>query len=239
MLGVSIKSALKPNPGDPEGWFNDDLKFSLDLGIVKIMCGLRPANPIYATAIVRFYNQILQLDLPNELAGKWLDGKNLDMTGLLKDFQQFWALNSEKYLSRMNNVELGPHLLLSAFIQKVVLSGSASGGASRGASGGASGSARGSDGSGQVINHFINGWGFADIIVQYAGRSYVVELTMKENLRSQAQTINLFFSYMYDTPSKESWLVVFDRKSKKSWPKKLTWVTKEMENGQDIYIVGC
>jgi hypothetical protein len=54
-----------------------------------------PAKPIYAEAIMRILTQRLQKKVPKQLANRWMYGKKLDMTGLLKDFQQFWKENSK------------------------------------------------------------------------------------------------------------------------------------------------
>jgi hypothetical protein len=215
MMAASEKSALLPNRGDDFASFNDDLQFCLDLGLVKTDDGLRPANPIYANLMVRYYNENIQMEFPEELAGKWMDGQILDMTGLLKAFQQFWTLNSEKYLAGMDVKELGPHLLLSAFLQLVV------------------------GGGGQVINHFANGWGYADIFILYAGRRYVIELKIKENQRSHAKSIEQLQGYMNNLFDKEAWLVVFDSESTKTWPEKITWETETLTTGHVIHIVGC
>jgi hypothetical protein len=95
------------------------------------------------------------------------------------------------------------------------------------------------NGGGQVINQFANGWGDADIAIQYAGRSYAIELKIKENQRSEAESPDQLLRYMDHLLTKEGWLVVFDRESSKSWREKLTWETKILSAGRVIHVVGC
>ncbi|MDR0620368.1 MAG: ATP-binding protein, partial [Deltaproteobacteria bacterium] len=78
--------------------YDDALQSCLDLGLVKNGESLRPATPIYASVIVRFIGLDAQSKLPRDIKGKWMDGQNLDMTGLLRSFQQFWARLSAKFL---------------------------------------------------------------------------------------------------------------------------------------------
>ncbi|MDR1535548.1 MAG: AAA-like domain-containing protein, partial [Planctomycetota bacterium] len=65
---------------------HDDTKFCLDLGLVKISAAgaLEPANPIYREVIVRTLTHDLQARMPAELANRWMDGKKLDLTALLR-----------------------------------------------------------------------------------------------------------------------------------------------------------
>ncbi|MDR1776572.1 MAG: ATP-binding protein, partial [Desulfovibrio sp.] len=71
---------------------DDDTKFCLDLGLLKddLEMGLCPANPIYRDVIVRALNYDTQFGLPRTLSSRWMDGKNLDMSALLREFQRFW-----------------------------------------------------------------------------------------------------------------------------------------------------
>jgi hypothetical protein len=144
-----------------------------------------------------------------------MDGRSIDITGLLKEFQQFWALKSEKYFGGLLYIEAGPHILLSAFLQRVV------------------------NGGATVIEEYADGLGYADIVVKYAGQNYVIELKIKDNQESKAKSNEQLLRYMDGLLVKEGWLVIFDRKSEKRWTKKITWETVTMPEGQTIHIVGC
>jgi hypothetical protein len=137
------------------------------------------------------------------------------VTGLLKEFQKYWALESEKYLKGVLFLEAGAHILLSTFLQRVV------------------------NGGATLSNEFEDGLGYADIVIQYAGKSYVIELKIKDNEESRAKSLEQILKYMDHLLVKEGWLLVFDRDSKKSWTKKIFWNTETMPEGQIIHVVGC
>jgi hypothetical protein len=61
MLALSLESALySKKPEETLEAFNDDLQYCLDLGLLKKDDKLRPANPIYANAMVRYLNKNIQ-----------------------------------------------------------------------------------------------------------------------------------------------------------------------------------
>ncbi|MDR1871685.1 MAG: hypothetical protein LBS60_07135, partial [Deltaproteobacteria bacterium] len=84
-----------------------------------------------------------------------------------------------------------------------------------------------------------DGLGYGDIQIQYAGKNYVIETKIKDNEISRAKSLEQTLRYMDGLLVNEGWLVVFDRKSEKSWKDKITWDTKTMPNGATIHVVGC
>jgi hypothetical protein len=214
MLAMSKESALNPKSDELQATLDRDLQYCLDLGLVVKRDGaLRPANPIYASLMSRYHNKYVEV--PKEFVGKWMDATGIDMTGLLKSFQAFWAKESELYLQGSRYLETAPHGMLTAFLQKVVNAGAS------------------------VIPEFANGLGYADIVVQYAGRNYPLELKIKDNQTSLAASQEQLLGYMDHLLVSEGWLLIFDRESSKSWSEKITWETVTMPGGRTIHIVGC
>ncbi|MDR0621461.1 MAG: hypothetical protein LBJ61_06265, partial [Deltaproteobacteria bacterium] len=136
-------------------------------------------------------------------------------TGLLRSFQQFWARLSAKFLTGLINHENAPLIMLACFLEKVV------------------------NGGALVTIDYADGLGFADIVVEYAGRKYVIELKMKGNERSRAKSLKQLLGYMDPLLVDEGWLIVFDRATGKTWKEKITWKTEKMPSGQVIHVVGC
>ena len=212
MLALSEIEAAPAENGES---LDDDLQYSRYLGIVKLSGGPRPANPFYAGAVSRYINEDVSPLLPKSLEGKWMDGAAIDMTGLLKEFQIFWAERAERCLKGLRYKEAGPHSLLTAFLRRVVKGGA------------------------MIGEHYSLGLGFSDIVVKYAGRSYPIEMKMKENQRSLAESQNQLLGYMDRLSAKEGWLVLFDCETKKCREEKTTWETVTFPAGQVIHMAGC
>jgi hypothetical protein len=103
---------------------SDDFRLCLDLGLVVLEKGTPSvANPIYREILARQITYSPQLAIP-EPDWQWekLDG-TLDMDALMREFQKFWRRNSKVWEERMYYTEDVPHLLLMAFLQRVLNGG--------------------------------------------------------------------------------------------------------------------
>ncbi|MDR1534140.1 MAG: ATP-binding protein [Planctomycetota bacterium] len=195
---------------------HDDTRFCLDLGLVKISAAgaLEPANPIYREVILRTLTFDDQDDLPTDLINRWMDGKTLDLTALLKAFQQFWRENADVYLKKSEYLEAMPHLVIQAYLQRVV------------------------NGGALIAREMAVGRGRVDLCVQYAGKAYPVELKLagREPLE---KSLKRTAGYMDAFAAKEGWLVIFDRRAEKSWDEKLFREDKTLPDGKLVHVVGC
>jgi hypothetical protein len=197
---------------------HDDTRYCLDLGLLVLdpKSGLRPANPIYRDVMVRALNFGTQyLDLPSSLQNRWMDGGTLDMTGLLKEFQSFWRKNAEIWVNRYDYKEAAPHLILQAFLQRVM------------------------NGGAHIEREYALGRGHVDVAVAYAGRVYPVELKLADNRRSKDEAREQLLGYMDRCGTQEGWLVTFDRNPERSWDEKITWETEMRPDGCVLHWVGC
>jgi hypothetical protein len=211
-----LAAALEATSEDGSESLSNDLQYCYDLGLLKTANGLIcPANPIYASVISRFINEDVQINLPNDLIGKWMDKTTIDMNGLLKAFQKFWSESADRYLKGVRYIEAAPHIVLTAFLQRVVNGGAA------------------------LQEEYALGLGRVDILVKYAGINYPIELKIKDNQTNKADSLDQILGYMNRSLAKQGWLVIFDRKSHKTWAKKLTWETKNAPDDQIIHVVGC
>ena len=98
----------------------------MDLGLIyKDNSELKISNPIYQEVIPRELTTITQYNLASKIKPTWYianDG-SLDMPKLLEAFQEFFREHSEHWVERFQYKEAGPHLLLQAFLQRVINSG--------------------------------------------------------------------------------------------------------------------
>ncbi len=193
---------------------SDDCRYVLDLGILKQERGvLLPANPIYAEVILRTLAYNTQQQMTRMIPqAPWINGDRLDMTGMLKAFQGFWRENSEIWQERYEYREAAPHIILQAFLQRVI------------------------NGGGQIVREFALGRQRLDLLVCWQGNRYALELKMKNQYRPESAHEQLF-GYLDRMGLTEGWLAVFDRDPSVSWEAKLTWQTLVSE-GKTVHIVG-
>lgn len=92
---------------------DDDYRYTLDLGLLReVGKSLAPANPIYGELIVRTLSFRSQAELDDvktlpEAPAYIVEGK-LEMTRLLRDFQQFWRENSDVWVKKYDYQEAAP-----------------------------------------------------------------------------------------------------------------------------------
>ena len=123
-----VRAILEPmlaggTPGDvPE----DDRRFAVDIGLLRPseLGGLVVANPIYREIIVRTLAGGARDALP-QITATWItpDGR-LDKEALLLAFLDFWRQHGEPLLATAPYHEIAPHLVLMAFLHRVVNGGS-------------------------------------------------------------------------------------------------------------------
>jgi hypothetical protein len=156
----------------------------------KCVWSLRPeGEPVEVVA--RVLSEPYQLSVP-EPEFKWrrADG-SLDMEALLRGFQEFWSWNSEIWEAKADYTEAFPHLLLMAYLQRIV------------------------NGGGRVEREYAAGRGRMDLAVYYGGVRQIIEIKLVSR-RGRAWTIQeglKQLSRYRDTvsPRAPAYLVVFDR----------------------------
>jgi len=198
---------------------DDDYQYVLDLGLMKNIKGvLKPSNPIYAEVIVRKLSSASQMSMdssgfPPE-APAYLENGILNMKKLLTDFQQFWRDNSEIWQERFLYKEAAPHLILTAFLQRVINSG------------------------GRTDRELATGRKRLDLCIHYQNNRYPIEIKIRQGPKTYDEGKKQLSDYMDTLGCDKGWLVVFDRRKKQSWKSKLFWKTGKTDN-KEIYIVGC
>ncbi len=104
---------------------NDDIQFVIDLGLCKMnpLGGLTIANPIYREVLPRVLTVTPSASLP-QIAPTWLTPEGeLDTNALLQAFLAFWRQHGEPLLGSASYHEIAPHLVLMAFLHRVVNGG--------------------------------------------------------------------------------------------------------------------
>ncbi len=104
---------------------SDDIQFVIDLGLCKMnpQGGLTIANPIYREILPRVLTITHNASLP-QIAPTWLTTEGeLNTDALLKAFLKFWLQHGEPLLGSTGYHEIAPHLVLMAFLHRVVNGG--------------------------------------------------------------------------------------------------------------------
>jgi hypothetical protein len=196
---------------------DDDYQYVLDLGLLREKDRhIVPSNPIYGEVIIRAlsFRSQKELDEISVLKPSYLTNGKLDMKQLLSDFQQFWRENCEIWVNRYQYREAAPHLVMQAFLQRIVNSG------------------------GRISREIASGKGRLDLCVHYQQNRYPVELKLRYGDKTYKEGQDQITGYMDKLDCSEGWLVVFDRRKTVSWDEKIFWQTKSVAK-KTIHIVGC
>jgi hypothetical protein len=245
----------------PIGVSEDDKRYAVDLGLLKVEAGrngfevYRPANPIYQETIARGLASLIKLKPSDKLEkNRWMDGTDLDMNGLMEEFQAYWRQNSE-FFTKKNEIVSSIEYSISNAIQQYVntdkldlinknvvntirnnlieLTNEALphlvlyAFLQRVLNGGAD----------FIQREYALGLRRADICISYKKRFYPLEIKVKD-VKSQAVKLKQLYSYMDKCNASEGWLLAVDRDVSKSWDQKISKEIKRYR-GKTVYIYGC
>jgi hypothetical protein len=169
----------------------DDRRFAVDLGLLRRSesGGLEVANPIYREVIVRMLAGGARDSLP-QIPATWLtpDGR-LDKERLLQSFLAFWRQHGEPLLRTAPYPEVAPHLVLMAFLHRVVNGGS-------------------------IEREYAIGRGRMDLCLRYAGETLAIEIKVWRPGRPDplVEGLGQLDGYLAGPGLDSGWLVIFDRR---------------------------
>jgi hypothetical protein len=172
---------------------DDDRRYLLDLGLVvrSQEGGLKIANPIYQEVIPRVLSQGVQDSLPM-IQPSWLNADgSLNAQVLLDAFLVFWRQHGEPLFNSANYPEIAPHLVMMAFLHRVV------------------------NGSGTLEREYAIGSGKMDICLRYGTQTMAMELKVWADKRPDPLKEGLpqIDKYLSGLSLDTGWLVIFDRRS--------------------------
>lgn len=193
----------------------DDVVYVRDLGLVGLKDPLKFANPIYAEIIPRIMAYPIQVAIPDEIQPPWFvdEQGRLNMEKLLKEFQKFYRRNSGAWLERYEYKESAHHLLLMAFLQRVLNAG------------------------GEIIREMALGNGRIDLLVKFKKQEFAFELKIKRDKYTIEDGKEQLHRYLERLGLAEGYLVIFDP-GKDQWEQKL-YMKEITYNQKKITMVGC
>jgi hypothetical protein len=198
-----------------EDVLDDDFAYVLGLGLIREQHGrYEIANPIYREVIPRALTHTQQLQIANEPAWYVRPDGSLDMGKLMVDWQLFWREDGHMAADAFAYREAGPHLMLMAFLQRIV------------------------NGVGKVLREYGLGRGALDLLVEWADLRYAIELKLRRDTTTEERALDQLARYLDRLGLAEGWLVMFDLRKTISWEERL-YIRDVEHAGKRIHIVGC
>ena len=171
---------------------HDDVQFLIDLGLCHMgsQGGLVIANPIYQEVLPRVLSQTPQASLP-QISPSWLTATGaLDPDQLLQAFLSFWRQHGQPLLKSSPYPEIAPHLVMMAFLHRVV------------------------NGGGTLEREYAIGSGRMDLCLRYGAVTLAMELKVWRQDRPDPLKAGLeqLDSYLAGLGLDSGWLVIFDQR---------------------------
>ena len=193
---------------------DDDFAYVTGLGLIRLFKGrFEIANPIYREVVPRALTFIRQAQVPAEPAWYVRPDGSLDMSKLLADWQVFWRKDGHIAAEGFGYRESGPHLMLMAFLQRVV------------------------NGGGRVEREYGLGRGALDLMIFWKDDRHAIEVKLRRDTETEAEALDQMARYLDHTGLTEGWLVMFDLRKELSWTDKL-FVREVEHRGKKVRLVG-
>ncbi len=194
---------------------DDDVSYVAGLGLIRRAGGeLVIANPIYREVIPRALTHLTQHSIHEKPAWYVRPDGGLDMPKLMTAWQKFWRIDGHLGAEGFGYREAGPHLMLMAFLQRVV------------------------NGGGRVEREYGLGKRALDLMIVWRDERHAVEVKVRRSTETQADALEQVTGYLDQAGLDHGWLVMFDLRKTRSWKQKLTTKTVKSK-GKRITIVGC
>ncbi len=185
---------------------SDDVQYVRDLGLIKLN-NFDIANPIYQEIIPRALAQITQERIRESAVFYQNPDGSLNMHKLLEKFTHFYRENSATWLADFQYKESGPHLLMMAFLQRVI--------------NGLSAEALAKEEGGTIHREYALDRKRVDLLLHWHKQRIVIELKVRRGNKTLEEGLLQTAEYMDIANATEGHLVIFDPISTKSWDEKI------------------
>jgi hypothetical protein len=171
----------------------DDIQYLIDLGLCRMAPGqgLTIANPIYREVLPRALTFTPEASLP-QIAPTWLNADgSLNAEQLLAAFLGFWRQHGQPLLGSTPYHEIAPHLVLMAFLHRVV------------------------NGGGTLEREYAIGWGRMDLCLRFGAVTLGIELKVWRDGEPDplSEGLEQLDGYLAGLGLDRGWLVLFDRRT--------------------------
>jgi hypothetical protein len=199
----------------PADLLDDDLSYVVGLGLVAVRNRFAEiANPIYREVIPRALTYVQQVSIAEEPAWYVRPDGGLDVEKLVRAFQTFWRKDGHLAAEGFAYREAGPHLMLMAFLQRIV------------------------NGGGRIEREYGLGRGALDLMIFWRAERHAIEVKLRRDTETEAEALDQIARYLDHAGLAEGWLVLFDLRKELPWSEKLT--LRDLPHaGKRVRVAGC
>jgi hypothetical protein len=197
---------------------NEDIQFVQDLGLCRMdpLGGLMIANPIYREVLPRVLTVTPMASLP-QISPTWLTtAGELDTDRLLHAFMDFWLQHGEALLKSASYPEIAPHLVLMAFLHRVI------------------------NGGGTLEREYAIGRDRMDLCLRYGQVILGIELKVWRTGKADPLTKGLeqLKGYLDRLQQSSGWLVIFDKRTNAlPLDERLETMLVQTNKGQQVTVI--
>jgi type II secretory pathway predicted ATPase ExeA len=195
-----------------------DEQYVYDLGLVRREQGsLQPANGIYAEVLPRVLSERAQHAVTQEdIVSSWRDQHGvMQPTQFLENFFAFWRRHGEIMSGTVSYHEAAPHLVLMAYLQRVV------------------------NGEGRIEREYAAGSGRLDLWVQHGAVQMALELKVWRDRQPDplAEGLQQIERYLQRLGLRQGFLILFDqRRDAPSWGERGTRSQALTASGLEVVV---
>jgi len=197
----------------------EDFQYVLDLGLVKqISKQIVPANNIYAEVLPRALGAMAQRNIHDDyVRPDWQDaqGRMVPKT-FLRNFQDWWRQHGEVMRGSVSYHEAAPHLILMAYLQRVV------------------------NGDGYISREYAAGSGRLDLMVEHGGVKMAIEVKVWRDKQADPliEGLEQIERYLDRLQLETGFLVLFDRRSSApEWAARMSWLETATASGKAVSVL--
>ncbi len=177
---------------------SDDLSYCIDLGIISIRNkNIVISNPIYQEILPRELIATTQQTITQQTSWYVNPDGSINMHKLLEAFAQFFREHSDAWLEKFAYKEAGPHLLLMAFLQRII------------------------NGGGKIHREYALGRKRMDLLIEWQKQRIVLEIKLWYGEKALQDGLEQTAAYMDTCNATEGHLVIFNQSKAKTWEEKI------------------
>jgi hypothetical protein len=216
-----VRRVIEPMLMGSEGQANDaDTQYSLDLGLIRRDKNRNavPANQIYAEVLPRVLTNVIQYSMHSErISPTWQDADGrLNPRQFLLNFQAFWLKDGEVMMRSAPYHEAAPHLVLMAYLQRVI------------------------NGGGRIEREYAAGYGRLDLLLIYGDQQMAIEVKVWNDKQADPLVDGLEQTERYLTrlDLSEGYLVIFDRRTQApEWAERMRIEDVHTSSGKAVLVL--